>query len=159
MTTYNKLNFLLLFCLCLLTLSNAEKNWTMGNNTVTILPYETKLTEEQRENYYYWIGLRNSFYYPYDNNQLEKLVKYFTPEEEDYYSNLHDFIIPFAICAGAVIVVLIIYFVRRFILKGCRGPKLIEKSYHNATYFIIGFGFLLGFVSFIFVLYNASHSK
>ena len=146
--------------ICLITYSKTkEANWTMGNNTIKINTYQSKLTEEERSRYYYWIGLRNSFYYQKENNQLEKLVTYFAPEDEDYYSNLRAFIIPFCFCSAAVVIVLIIYLVQRFVLKGCRGPKIITKSYHNSTYFIIIFGFLLGFISLIITLYNSSHSK
>lgn len=148
-----------IIALSLLAYSNSNANWTMGNNTIKINTYESKLTEEQRDNYYYWIGLRNSFYYQKENNKLEKLVTYFAPEQDDYYSNLRNFIIPFGFCSGAVVIILVIYLVQRFLLKGCRGPKIIAKSYHNTTYFIIIFGFLLGFISLIVTLYNASKSE
>lgn len=146
--------------ICLITYTESkDSNWTMGNNTIKINTYESKLTEEERDRYYYWIGLRNSFYYQKENNKLEKLVTYFAPENEDYYSNLGSFKVPFYICAVAVVIVLIIYLVQRFLLKGCRGPKIIAKSYHNSTYFIIIFGFFLGFISLIITLYNDSKSK
>ena len=86
----NKIFYSLLI-LCLIGSSFSVKNWTIGNNSITINSYTSKLSEDERENYYYWVGLRNSFYYSEDSNQLEKLVKYFTPEENKYYRNLFNF--------------------------------------------------------------------
>ena len=130
-----------LFFLCLISSSLQHNYWKIYNNSITINSYQSKLTEEQRSDYYYWVGLRNSFYFSEDSNQLEKLVTYFTPEEEDYYSNLFSFSVPGFLCAGAVIVIFIVYLIKRFLLKGCRGPKIIIKSYHHATYFFIAFIF------------------
>ena len=148
-----------LFFLCLLSSSLQHDYWTIYNNSIIINSYQSKLSEEQRSDYYYWVGLRNSFYFSEDSNQLEKLVKYFTPEEEDYYSNLFSFSVPGFLCAGAVIVIFIVYLIKRFLLKGCRGPKIIIKSYHHATYFFIGFGFISGLIFLIFTIYNCGYSK
>lgn len=153
-----KLFFSVLF-LCLISLSIQQNNWTIFNNSIVINSYASKLTEPERDNYYYWVGLRNSFYFSEDSNQLEKSVKYFTPEEENYYSNLFAFSAPGFICAGAVIVIFIVYLVKRFLLKGCRGPKIIENSYHHTTYFFIIAGFLIGLTCLIFTIYNCANSK
>ena len=106
-----------LFFLCLISSSLQHNYWKIYNNSITINSYQSKLTEEQRSDYYYWVGLRNSFYFSEDSNQLEKLVTYFTPEEEDYYSNLFSFSVPGFLCAGAVIVIFIVYLIKRFLLK------------------------------------------
>ena len=103
--------------------------------------------------------LRNSFYYSENSNQLEKLVKYFTPEEENYYKNIFTFSVPGLILAGVDLIVLVIYLVKRFLLKGCLGPKNVVKSYHYQTYFLIAFGCLVGIIFHAFALYNASKSK
>jgi hypothetical protein len=152
-------NFTIFLIFIIVSLSSQENNWTMINNSINIHTYSSNLTNEQRENYYYWIGLRNSFYYSENSNQLEKLVKYFTPEEENYYLNLYKFSIPGLILAGAALVTFIIYMVKRFLLKGCSGPKNIIKSYHYTTYFFIIFGCLIGIVFHSFMLYNAAKSK
>ena len=152
-------SFFSILFLCLISLSIQQKNWTIYNNSIVINSYVSGLTEEQRDNYYYWVGLRNSFYYSEDSNQLEKLVKYFTPEEEDYYSNLFAFSVPGFICAAAVIVIFIVYLIKRFLLKGCRGPKIIVKSYHHTTYFFIITGVAIGLISLIVTIYNAGKSK
>lgn len=131
----------------------------IGNNSITINSYKSNLTEDQRTSYYYWIGLRNSFYFSENSNQLEKLVKYFTPEEENYYKDLYNFSAPCLILTGVVIVVLFIYLIKRFLLKGCQGPKIVERSYHHTTYFLIGFGFLLGLIFISCTIYNAGVSK
>ena len=110
MLTKNKIISLILFFLCAISLSFQEqpKNWTIGNNSINILTYSSSLTEEQRENYYYWIGLRNSFYYSQNSNQLEKLVKYFTPEEETYYKDLYNFSLPGLILTAGVFVIFLV---------------------------------------------------
>lgn len=151
-----------LFFFCLISSSLQFKYWdywTIMNNTITINSQESSLTDEQRDNYYYWVGLRNSFYFSEDSNQLEKVVKYFTPEEEDYYPKLFNFSVPGFICCGAVIVIFLVYLIKRFLLKGCRGPKIVVKSYHYTTYFFIGFGFISGVVFLSFTIYNCGQSK
>ena len=150
---------ILLLCLISFSFQEKEKNWTIFNNSIIINSYVSKLSETQRDSYYYWVGLRNSFYY-YDNpDQLEKLVKYFTPEEEGYYSTLFSFSIPSFICAIAVIVCFIVYLVKRFLLKGCQGPKIYTKSYDQITYFFIITGVAIGLISLIVTIYNAGKSK
>ena len=157
----NKTISLLIFFICLISFysQEADKNWTIKNNSINIFTYVSNLTDEQRENYYYWIGLRNSFYYSKNSNQLEKLVKYFTPEEETYYKNLYNFSAPGFILTAIVILVFFIYLVKRFLLKGCQGPKNVVKSYHYTTYFLIGFGIVIGLIFHICYIYNAAVSK
>lgn len=153
-------NIFLLILFFLFVFSSQEiKNWTIDNNSITIHSYKSNLTDSQRDNYYYWIGLRNSFYYADDSNQLEKLVKYFTPEEENYYKDLYNFSAPGFILAAIVFLVFIIYIVKRFLLKGCKGPKKYEKSYHYNTYFLIIFGCLTGLAFHICTIYYSSKSK
>ena len=153
------LNVFLLFFLISFTIQEKGDYWKMENNSISILPYKSSLNDSDRDNYYYWIGLRNSFYYSENSNQLEKLVKYFTPEEEDYYKNIFTFSVPGLILAGVDLIVLVIYLVKRFLLKGCLGPKNVVKSYHYQTYFLIAFGCLVGIIFHAFALYNASKSK
>lgn len=158
MTGYNR-TFLLLF-LCIISLSyQADSNWTFDGDQIKINSYKSNLSEEQRDNYYFWIGLRNSFYFSDNLNQLEKLVKYFTPEEEKYYTKLYKFSIPCLICGGALLVIIFVYLIKRFLLRGCRGPKIVEKSYHHSAYFFLIFGVVVGLVCMIIGLYNASKSK
>lgn len=151
--------YLFLF-ISLISLSFSEnKYWTIGNNSIVLNSYNSKMNDTLRDNYYYWIGLRNSFYFSENSNQLEKLVKYFTPEEKDYYKDLFTFSAPGFICCGAVIVIFFIYIVKRFLLKGCRGPKIEMKSYHYITYFFIVSGFLLGIIFLSLTIYNSGESK
>ena len=82
-----------------------------------------------------------------------------TPEEENYFLNLYKFSIPGLILAGAALVTFIVYLVKRFLLKGCLGPKNVIKSYHYTTYFFIIFGCLIGIVFHSFMIYNAAKSK
>ena len=154
----NKIFYSLLI-LCLIGSSFSVKNWTIGNNSITINSYTSKLSEDERENYYYWVGLRNSFYYSRDTNQLEKLVKYFTPEDENYYKSIFHFSIPGFVLTGISFLVFLIYLIQRFLLKGCAGPKIVEDSYHYITYFLIIFGCAAGLTFHIFVIYNAANSK
>ena len=147
------------FLILILDYSLEQFNWTIINNSITINSYETQLTDDERDDYYYWIGLRNSFYYSKDTDQLEKLVKYFTPEEDDYYSDLFHFSAPGFIAAGAVIIIFIAYLIKRFLLKGCKGPKIIVKSYHTSTFIYIALGFLIGIIFLSLTIYNCAKSK
>ena len=136
-------------------------NWTIGGNEIIINSYSSNLTEEQRDNYYYWVGLRNSFYYSEDSEQLENLVKYFTPEEDNYYRKLFKFSTPGFICAAGVIIIVIAYLVKRFLLKGCKGPKEknMVKSYNISTYIFLIIGFLVGIIFLSLTIYNSAKSK
>ena len=150
----------LFLILSLINLSFSEDvYWNIGNNSITLNSYSSKLKEKQRDNYYYWIGLRNSFYYSEDSNQLEKLVEYFSPEEKDYYKDLFTFSAPGFICAGVVVVIFIIYLIKRFLLKGCKGPKTEMESYHIMTFIYIATGFLVGIIFLSLTIYNSSVSK
>ena len=151
------LNIFILFII--FTLSFQENNWTIFNNSIKIHSYASNLTNEQRDKYYYWIGLRNSFYFSENSNQLEKLVKYFTPEDKSYYKNLYKFSIPGFILTGAALVAGIVYLIKRFLLKGCLGPKTVIKSYHYTTYFLICFGFVIGIVFHSLTINYASKSQ
>jgi hypothetical protein len=152
-------NLIIFLLLILFSLSIQENNWTMYNNSINIITYSSKLTNEQRDNYYYWIGLRNSFYYSQNSNQLEKLVKYFTPEEKSYYKDLYKFGVPGFIIAGGALVACVVYLINRFLLKGCLGHKKVLKSYHYTTYFLIGFGVVIGIVFHSLTISYASKSK
>jgi len=150
----------LFLILSLINLSFSEDvYWNIGNNSITLNSYSSKLKEKQRDNYYYWIGLRNSFYYSEDSNQLEKLVEYFSPEEKDYYKDLFTFSAPGFICAGVVVVIFIIYLIKRFLLKGCKGPKTEMESYHIMTFIYIASGFLVGIIFLSLTIFNSAESK
>ena len=150
-----------IFLLYLISFSYELKNWTIGDNEIIINSYSSKLSEDQRDNYYYWVGLRNSFYYSEDSDKLEKLVKYFTPEEDNYYRKLFKFSTPGFICAAGVIVIVIAYLIKRFVLKGCKGPKErnIVKSYNISTYIFLITGFLVGIIFLSLTIYNSAKSK
>ena len=148
-----------IFFVILLSPSFEIQNWTLGDNEIIINSYSSKLTEDERDNYFYWIGLRNSFYYSEDSNQLEKLVKYFTPEEDNYYKKLFNFSTPGFICASAVILIFIFYLIKRFLLKGCKGPKKVVKAYNIMTYIYIITGFLIGIIFLSLTVYNGGKSK
>ena len=153
------LNVFLLFFLISFTIQEKGDYWKMENNSISILPYKSSLNDSDRDNYYYWIGLRNSFYFSQNSNQLEKLVKYFTPEDSSYYKNLYKFSAPGFILAGGALVACVVYLIKRFLLKGCQGPKNVLNSYHHTTYFLIGFGCVIGIVFHSLTIYYASKSK
>ena len=154
----NKIYLFLIISLINLSFSE-DKYWNIGNNSITLNSYTSKLKDKERDNYYYWIGLRNSFYFSEDSNQLEKLVEYFSPEEKDYYKDLFTFSAPGFICAGVVVVIFIIYLIKRFLLKGCKGPKTEMESYHIMTFIYIATGFLVGIIFLSLTIYNSSVSK
>ena len=54
---------ILLLCLISFSFQNEHDNWTIYNNSIIINSYVSGLTEEERDNYFYWVGLRNSFYF------------------------------------------------------------------------------------------------
>ena len=143
----------------LFVLSFQQNNWTIGNNTIKININSYKDILRNTADYSYWTELRNSFYYSQNSNQLEKLVKYFTPEDENYYKNLFNFSAPGMVLTACVIIVFVIYLVKRFFLKGCMGPKKVVQAYHYTTYFLIAFGCLLGLIFHILSLYNSFISK
>lgn len=157
----NKLYLLLYLSLIILSFSKKKEEGfcKIGNNSITLNYYTSQLTDKKRDKYYYWVGLRNSFYYSEDSNQLEKLVKYFSPEEKDYYKDLFKFSAPGFICCGVVIVIFIIYLIKRFLLKGCKGPKTEMQSYHIMTYIYIASGFLIGILFLSLTIYNCDKSK
>lgn len=159
MSSNNIYYYLLIFFLFSFSFQEDGKNWTIENNSINIKTYLSTLKDYEREHYYYYIGLRNSFYYSENSNQLEKLVKYFTPEEKNYYKDLYSFSAPGLVLASIVIIVFFIYLIRRFLFKGCLGPKNVEKSYHYITYFLIAFGCLIGLIFHICTVYNAAKSK
>ena len=53
----NKTISLLIFFICFISFysQEADKNWTIKNNSINIFTYVSNLTDEERENYYYWI--------------------------------------------------------------------------------------------------------
>ena len=158
MVNKKTIHILLLY---LISISYALENWTIGDNEIIINSYSSDLDEDQRDNYYYWVGLRNSFYYSEDSDKLEKLVKYFTPEEDNYYRKLFRFSTPGFICAAGVIVIVIAYLIKRFLLKGCKGPKKnnMFKSYNISTYIFLITGFLVGIIFLSLTIYNSGKSK
>ena len=154
----NKIYLFLIISLINLSFSE-DKYWNIGNNSITLNSYTSKLKDKERDNYYYWIGLRNSFYFSEDSNQLEKLVEYFSPEEKNYYKDLFTFSAPGFICAGVVVVIFFIYLIKRFLLKGCKGPKIEMQSYHIMTFIYIASGFLVGIIFLSLTMYNSATSK
>lgn len=158
MIEYKKTFILLLLCLFSFTIQG-NANWTMGDNETIIHSYESNLTEEQRDKYYYWIGLRNSFYFSGKSNQLEKLVKYFTPEEDNYYKELYKFSSPGIVCGGVLLVIILVFLIKRCLLHGCKGPKIIEPSYVSFTYAILIIGAVIGLGFMIVSLVFAVESK
>ena len=154
----NKIYLFLIISLINLSFSE-DKYWNIGNNSIKLNSYTSKLKDKERDNYYYWIGLRNSFYFSEDSNQLEKLVEYFSPEEKNYYKDLFTFSAPGFICAGVVVVIFFIYLIKRFLLKGCKGPKIEMQSYHIMTFIYIASGFLVGIIFLSLTMYNSATSK
>jgi len=159
-----KLLFTIIILATIFSSKSEEKEnftfWKDINGEIHLNESDYGLNDSERAEYYYYIGLRNTFYYPdSDDVQLEKLEKYFSPEESNYYSQLFRFCIPGFLAAAAVVVIFIVYLVKRFILKGCRGPKVIVKSYHHTTYFLLISGFLVGVISLSFTMNYSAISK
>ena len=46
-----------IFFLCLIASSYQIENWTIFNNSITINSYVSALSDEQRDDYFYWVGL------------------------------------------------------------------------------------------------------
>ena len=159
MATFSSKHIYVLLFLTLLSYTIQLDYCVIGNNTITINTYQSSLNHTQRnQSYYYWIGVRNDYYYS-DATMLEKMVKYFTPEEENYYSNLFGFSVPLFICAGILVFFLLVYLVMRFLLKGCQGPKIIENSFVLQTKIILIFGGVVSIVFLITTTVYAAKSK
>lgn len=159
MKGYKRIFLLVLFCFFSLSKQDDVKNWTMDNNSIDVNYYKSKLTEKQRDDYYAWIGVRNSFVFSGNLNQLEKLTKYFTPEKDGYYSRLGWYGLPCYICAIIIIIIIFVYLIRSRFFKGCRGPKNPDNAFIKGTYFVLISGFVIGFLGMIFTLYHAAVSK
>ncbi len=148
--------------LCLLLIISPTKSvdfWESGNNTITIKMLQSNLTKAERENYYYWIGIRNNFFYESTEGILEKNVKYFSPEDPEYYGKIMHFGTIFFVLAGLVLLALCAYLIIRFFLHGCQGPKIIENSYLYGTYSIIIGGFIASIVLLAFTTYYTNQSQ
>jgi hypothetical protein len=83
--------------------------------------YETKLSNKERAEYYYWVSYKNSF--NTNTGQLAKMTKYFAPESETYYSTISKSGWPFVALGCVFIVLFLIYLVMRFIFGSFQGPK------------------------------------
>ena len=151
----------LLLCLTSLSFSSEIDNpYTIANNSITINTYKSSINQSERSNYYYWIGLRNSFYYSQSEGKLAKLVKYFIPEDETYYPSLYKFGSPFFALGCLIIVCMIAYLFLRFICKGCQGPKKSNTDDSSwGPWALIIIGFLISAIFFTMGLYYAAKQK
>jgi len=147
--------------------NNAE--WTIGDNDIEIHFFSSDSSEEERlkkrDDYFNnWIGLRNSLICTNTSACFEKKeeFKYFNfTKQIDYITDVvfNPYSIP---CFGlmlCIIIVFIIYLVQKFLLKGCKGPKVVVKAYHYTTFAYIITGMVLGIIFLSISLYNAGASQ
>lgn len=134
--------------------------YTLEGNEVKINTYKSKLTKSEREDYLYWIRLRNSFYYSDKDGRLAKMTNYFEPEKEGYYKPVYYFGIPYFFCGILFAFLLLVYLFVRFVLKGCNGPKKgITDSYTCSAWGIALFGTTVAIVMFSLALYHGVKQK
>jgi hypothetical protein len=120
--------------------------------------YKSKLTDEQRgqtsKGYYYWVNYKNSFNAE-SSSKLAKLTKYYEPENENYYTNLNKYGIPFHSISGLFALLLIIYLIMRFFMGYFKGPKThISNWYGYFSWLLIIFGFFSAIILFCLSLSN-----
>ena len=151
---------LTLICLSSCNSQSTVPPYEISGNSITIKSYSSSLTNEQRGEYQYWIGIRNSFYYSKDDNMYAKVTKYFTPEDSNYYPKIYFFSYPFyflATCIGALI---LYYLVMRFLFRRCQGPKkIVENSYEYFVWALIILGSAVSLVFFFMGIYHLGKQK
>ena len=109
------LSLILIFLSSCNTQSPTYPPYEISENSITIKSYSSNLTNEQRQEYKYWIGIRNSFYYSKDDNKYAKVIKYFTPEDSNYYPKIYFFSYPFYIIATLIGALILYYLVKELI--------------------------------------------
>lgn len=100
--------------------------------------YNTKLSSEERKEYYYWVDYKNSF--NTNEGQLAKMTKYFAPESPTYYSTIFKSGWPFHGLGIAFLGLFLVYLFKRFLCRGFVGPKKdnLTEWYGYFTYTLIG---------------------
>jgi hypothetical protein len=134
--------------------------YEISENSITIKSYSSNLTNEQRQEYQYWIGIRNSFYYSKDENKYAKVIKYFTPEDSNYYPNIYRFSYLFYIIATLIGALILYYLVMRFLFRRCQGPKkVVENSYEYFVWGLIALGSAIALVFLYMGIYHLGKQK
>ena len=154
------LSLILIFLSSCNTQSPTYPPYEISENSITIKSYSSNLTNEQRQEYKYWIGIRNSFYYSKDDNKYAKVIKYFTPEDPNYYPKIYLFSYPFYIIATLIGALILYYLVMRFLFRRCQGPKkVVENSYEYFVWGLIILGSAIALVFFYMGIYHLGKQK
>jgi hypothetical protein len=135
--------YLLLLILISAVCSQTE-NVTKTNETeqptyideLSYTKYRSKISHDARDEYKKWIAYKSSF--SLNKNNLTRIYKTFSPEDENYYPRIYIYGWVFYGAAILCFILIIFYFIGRLFCKRFRGPKQIGEHYATATYCLIG---------------------
>jgi hypothetical protein len=130
---------ILISAVCSQTDSASKSNVTAKPAYVDELSYEkyrSQISIEARYEYTTWIGYKSSF--SLKKNDLTRMYKTFSPEDQSYYPRIYSFGWFFYGSAILCFIMLVLYFIGRLFCKRFRGPKQIGDYYSTATYCLIG---------------------
>ena len=114
---------------------------------------KSSLNEEERVHYEEMINLKRSF-----TSSTSFLPQSFSPENEEYWSQLKTLLIVFIVIAVFPTLFIIFYLIMRFIFKKCAGPKKISdvsKTYRNITWGLMIISTAITLILFSIILYKS----
>jgi hypothetical protein len=118
---------------------------------------ESKLSQEERENYEKYLDQEKSF-----KKSLDFLSYNFEPETSKYWKSLNKIILAFFIVSIFPLLFIIFYLVVRFIFNKCHGPEKpseISRFYRNLTWILL-FGSMIGtFILFTIIIVKSIQSN
>lgn len=112
--------------------------------------YQSRLTEEEREDYEDKIDLKRSF-----TSSMSKVYDSFSPEKDGYWEGLDHITLIFFLISLIPITLIIIYIVLRFLFNKCSGPRKpesISRLYRNSTWVLLIVSSIIIFVLFTIIL-------
>jgi hypothetical protein len=115
---------------------NCQNNQSSYNDVLLYSIFYSNLTQDQRNEYLYWVKYKNSF--AADAGQLAALTTYFAPESSTYYEQVFTSGWPFYLIGSVATLALLIYLVLRFLFGRFLGPKQhITVWFGYFSYFLI----------------------
>ena len=118
--------------------------------TINEKKYQSKLTQEEREKYEEEIDLKRSF-----SATIDKVYDSFCPEKDDYWDGLNYITLIFFFISLIPIVIILIYFILRFLCNKCSGPRKITditRFKRNCTWIVLILSTIVVFILFTIIL-------
>jgi uncharacterized membrane protein len=112
--------------------------------------YESRLTEDEREDYEDKIDLKREF-----TSSISKVYDSFSPEKDGYWEGLDHITLLFFYISLIPIGFIFLYLILRFIFNKCSGPSKpeeITRFYRNSTWTLIVVSSIILFVLFTIIL-------